>query len=133
MAHDISQETYVALRTGYGHIDDETELVKLAFSISRYIWLRRRGKANRELCPPEDWNPADTGIDGEDQTLRAEVRTAIQELTGRCPELLLLQLDGYTADEIKVSMGAPRIDTVYVWIHRCIAALRKKLGAGGRK
>ncbi len=128
MAQDIAQETWLALRKGYSHLEDETELIKLAFKISRYISIRARVRAGREPALPEEWDPVAIGLGADDHVLAVQVREAIRELTGRCPELLLLLLDGYTAGEIKGKMGAPKTDTVYVWIHRCIKALRKKLG-----
>lgn len=133
MGHDIAQETWVVLRTRYAHIGDETELVKIAFGISRNICSHIRARAGREQPPPEDWTPAASGPSADAQVFEAQVREAIKTLTGRCPELLLLQLEGYTADEIRGIMGASRTGTVHVWTHRCLAALRKKLGMGGGK
>ena len=137
MAQDIAQETWLALRTRYGHIDDETQLLKLAFGISRYVYSAAKKRDGRVAAPPEGWDPQDSGPGPEEAALKEEVRRAMGSLTGRCAELMLLLLDGYTAEEIKGRMGAARTGVVYVWIHRRVAALRKKLvpdrlGAGGR-
>jgi DNA-directed RNA polymerase specialized sigma24 family protein len=133
MAHDIAQETWIVLRTNYAHIEDDTELVKIAFGISRNLCSRIKAKASRELPPAEEWNPESYGPSADDQVFRTQLEEAIQSLPGRCAELLLRELEGYTADEIKGMMGASRTGTVHVWTHRCIAALRKKLGIRGRK
>jgi DNA-directed RNA polymerase specialized sigma24 family protein len=133
MAHDISQETWIALNNRYQHVEDETELVKLCFGISRHIYCRMKQRHGREELAPEEWNPVADDASAEDLAYYEQVRVAIKALTGRCTEVLLLELEGYTADEIKARMGAGRTSTVYVWIHRCHAALRRKLGLRGEE
>ena len=133
MAHDIAQDTWLALRVPNYRDKGPTELLKLGFKIARYLYLHRREKGSRETAPPEDWNPAAAGINTDERIFRDQIRRACETLTGKCPELLLLMLEGFTADEIRVKMGAGRTGTVHVWTHRCIQALREKIGMGGKK
>jgi DNA-directed RNA polymerase specialized sigma24 family protein len=133
MAHDIAQDTWIALRTRYSHIEDETELVKLSFKISQYIYWDKKKQGTREVPPPAIFDPPGGGLSPERQTLMEQVRGAFKTLTGHCTEVMELLLRGYTASEIKLIMGAPRVGTVHVWIHRCTQGLREKLGMGGKK
>jgi DNA-directed RNA polymerase specialized sigma24 family protein len=132
MAHDIAQETWIALSTQYADKND-TEIVKLSHKISQYIYWAMKEKAGREVTPPENWTPASKTASPERQALMGQVRSAFKQLTGRCAEVMTLLLEGYRAPEIKVKMGAPTVGAVHVWIFRCTEDLREKLGAGGRK
>ena len=134
VAEDIAQETLLLLESKYKHVTGATDLVKLSFTISTHVdqTLRRKLKAGRELPPLEGWNPPDPACSQEYEMLLSSIRSRIGELTGRCPELLRLQLDGYTPEEIRDKMGALRTGTVYVWTHRCIESLRQKLGLVGK-
>jgi len=132
-AEDIAQETLLLLETKYRHIAGETDLVKLSFTISTYMeqTIRRKLKRDREAPHAEGWNPPDPASNQEYNAFLAAVRARIGELTGRCPKLLLLHLEGHDAEEIRNIMGAPRVGTVYVWTHRCIESLKVKLGLAG--
>ena len=133
MAHDIAQETWIALRTRYSHLEDETELVKLSYKISQYIYWAMKEKGGREMPAPENWNPEALELSPERRAFMEQVREKFKDLSGRCAEVMKLLMDGYTADEIKGMMGTSKVGTVYVWIHRCTEALREKLGLGGKK
>src|SRR5215216_637860 len=136
-AEDIAQETVLRLETKFANVSNETELIKISFGIANNVKheFRRKSRADRELPPPDVWNPVDPrdplGSGIPDQAFLNQVKKCAKELTGRCPELLLLLLEGYTADEIRGKMGAARTGTVHVWVHRCYQALAKKLGIGG--
>jgi DNA-directed RNA polymerase specialized sigma24 family protein len=132
-AEEIAQETLLLLETKYKQVTGVADLVKLSFTISTHVdqTLRRKMKVGRELPPPDGWNPPDPARGQEYDMLLASIRSRIGELTGRCPELLRLQLEGHTPEEIRDQMGALRTATVYVWTHRCIDSLRQKLGLAG--
>jgi DNA-directed RNA polymerase specialized sigma24 family protein len=134
LAEDIAQETLLLLETKYPEVTEPADLVRLSFTISTHVdqTMRRKMRVGRELPPPEGWNPPDPAAGQEYEVLLKGIRSRIGELTGRCPELLLLHLEGHTPEEIRDKMGALRTGTVYVWMHRCVDSLRRKLGLAGK-
>lgn len=126
---DLTQEVLTVLVEKYSHLDSLEDLVPLSFRIlhNKRLELYRRLRRDRspEPLPASPEMPADETL--LERERRRLLREAITLLSGRCRELLRLQLLGYGFGEIQRLMKARAINTVYTWARRCRESLRSEI------
>ena len=136
LAEDVAQDVMLLLHTKYSEVGELEELVPLSLQIARFKIAGARRKAHRrgeDRSTPADELPlADPGPNPGEYTERKEMlerlAAALGRLEGRCRELFRLKLQGRSFGEIRESLGATSINTVYTWDFRCRKQLLEKLG-----
>jgi RNA polymerase sigma-70 factor (ECF subfamily) len=135
-AEDVAQETLMLLHEKYAHLERPEDLLPLSLRIVRFKIMSLRRKAVRRgeysqvsvtdiPLPDLDANPADAL---ERKEMLERLINSVEQLGGRCRELLRLKLQGKTFAEIQKIMGAGTINTVYTWDHRCRENLLQSMG-----
>jgi RNA polymerase sigma-70 factor (ECF subfamily) len=136
-AEDLAQAAMMVLNRKYSDKDSVDEILKIAIGIMKRLLLAYYGSGKIETVPAESITARDDAPDPEQQArfrqLQANIMQAIEKLGGRCRQLFLLKLDGYTFQEIGKKLGANTIDTVYTWDFRCKRDLARLLELGGAK
>lgn len=123
LASDVAQDTLVVLLQRYSHIDNEAELIPLAFGIcARKIhearrFLARGGDGSTEMAELRSFQPSPYD-EFEGLEVRVRLKHAVRRLSGRCRELMRLRLLGLSAAEIAAQLKTTPA-TLYVWKHRC--------------
>ena len=144
IAEDLAQEVLILLHEKYHRVERLEELVPLALQIARFkiMSLRRKSQRHGEYTqvsvtdiqlPDLDANPA---VLVERKLMLERLTGAVEQLGGRCRELLRLKLQGKNFGEIQKRMGAQSINTVYTWDFRCRQQLLDLMGGdweAGRK
>ena len=129
------------LHDKYPHVDRLEELIPLSLQIMRFKIMSFRRKAVRHgeysqvsitdiPLPDLDSNPADYV---ERKQMLERLARAMEQLGGRCRDLMRLKLQGKTFPEIQKIMGAGAINTVYTWDHRCRKNLLDLMGGDWEK
>ena len=124
------------LHEKYSHLEAPEELLPLSLQIVRFKIMSLRRKAARRgeynqvsvtdiPLPDLDANPA--GL-LERKEMLERLSRAMQQLGGRCRELMRLKLQGKSFAEIQSIMGAASINTVYTWDFRCRKNLLELMG-----
>jgi len=144
-ADDLTQDVLLLLVTKYPDKTELEDLVPLAIRIVQFkmsSFTRKRVRRGEHVQPDFDtvvatrqsddqW--ADPESQAERRQLRARFRQAVRQLDGRCRNVFRLKLEGRSFAEIRTEMGAPSINAVYLWDHRCRHKLKALLEeAGGR-
>lgn len=135
-AEDVAQETLLLLHEKYAHLERPEDLLPLSFQIVRFKIMSLRRKAVRRgeydqvsvtdiPLPDLDSNPADYL---ERKEMLERLTAAVGQLGERCRELIRLKLQGKSFPEIKKTMGAGAINTIYTWDHRCRKRLLELMG-----
>ena len=135
-AEDLAQEVLMLLHEKYSHLEAPEELLPLSLQIVRFKIMSLRRKAARRgeynqvsvtdiPLPDLDANPA--GL-LERKEMLERLAGAMQQLGGRCRELMRLKLQGKNFAEIQKLMGAQSINTVYTWDFRCRKNLLELMG-----
>jgi RNA polymerase sigma-70 factor (ECF subfamily) len=135
-AEDLAQEVLMLLHEKYSHLEAPEELLPLSLQIVRFKIMSLRRKAVRRgeynqvsvtdiPLPDLDANPA--GL-LERKEMMERLARAMQQLGGRCRELMRLKLQGKNFTEIQKIMGAVSINTVYTWDFRCRKNLLELMG-----
>lgn len=135
-AEDLAQEVLMLLHEKYSHLEAPEELLPLSLQIVRFKIMSLRRKAARRgeynqvsvtdiPLPDLDANPA--GL-LERKEMLERLSRAMQQLGGRCRELMRLKLQGKNFAEIQKLMGAASINTVYTWDFRCRKNLLELMG-----
>ena len=125
---DLVQQVFVVLQQNrYLELDSEEDLVPLA---SRILYNLRKAswrKTSREVPLDPGFDPSAPGQDPERSETQRRMMKSILTLGYPCRELLLLQLEGYSYDEIAEKLQIKK-NNAYVTVNRCIAKLREKMG-----
>jgi RNA polymerase sigma-70 factor (ECF subfamily) len=135
-AEDLAQETLMLLLEKYGEVEAIEELVPLSFRILRFKMAAGFRKSARRgedsAIPVEDANLR-SADDPEHDLLTRERRRllldALEELGGRCREILKMKMSGQGFEQIRIQLGAASLNTVYVWDLRCRRELIERLRA----
>ncbi len=135
-AEDLAQEALLVLEQKYADVQSADDLLPLCFQILRFKMKDYKRKATRR----GEWNSVDVGDlpitdhrpnpaeQAERQELLERLARAVEKLDGRCRELMRLKLLGRSFPEIRASLGAGSINTVYTWDSRCRQSLLAKMG-----
>ncbi len=137
VADDIAQAAMIILIKKYSDKESVDEILKISMGITKLLLQSyyRTGKIDTvdvESANIEDYSP-NPEQEARFRQLQSRIMQAVEELGGRCRQLFLLKLDGYSFTEIKVKMGANSIDTVYTWDLRCKKDLNKLLAREGAR
>jgi RNA polymerase sigma factor (sigma-70 family) len=128
LVEDLVQQVFVVLQQDrYRDLESEDDLVPLACKI---LYTLRKGvwrKDSRETQVDPEQEHAAPEVDPIRKEIQRRMLETIKTLGPSCRELLLLQLDGYTYDEIGDALHIDK-NNAYVRVHRCIATLREKMG-----
>lgn len=123
------------LNKKYSGKQSAEEILKIAVGIMKRLLQAHYRTKRFETVAVESETLNDESPDPEQQArflqLQARIMQAIEVLGGRCRELFLFKLDGYTFEEIRKKMGANSIDTVYTWDYRCKRDLTRLLDMEG--
>ena len=124
-AEDCAQEAVLVLADKYPD-KDEVEAVPLAFGIIRRKiseHRRRTPQGHGVLVTPIDDMQIEDPKTGPALSQRRDIQeafyAALSELDSKCRRLLLLQLEGYSGDEIAARLGFKTRNGVYIAINRC--------------
>lgn len=124
-AEDCAQEAVLVLAEKYPD-KDEVEAVPLAFGIIRRKiseHRRRTPQGHGVVVSPIDGMQIEDPSAGAALLQRREIQdafyAALDELDSKCRRLLLLQLEGYSGDEIAARLGFKTRNGVYIAINRC--------------
>ncbi len=129
------------LHEKYAQLERPEDLLPLSLQIMRFKIMSFRRKAVRHgeysqvsitdiPLPDLDSNPADYV---ERKQMLERLARAMEQLGGRCRDLMCLKLQGKTFPEIQKIMGAGAINTVYTWDHRCRKNLLDLMGGDWEK
>jgi RNA polymerase sigma-70 factor, ECF subfamily len=129
------------LHEKYAHLERAEDLLPLSLQIVRFKMMALRRKSVRRgeytqvsitdiPLPDLEQNPADYV---ERKEMLDRLNQAMSKLGDRCRELMRLKLQGKTFPEIQKAMGAPAINTVYTWDHRCRKKLMELMGGDWEK
>lgn len=122
------QQVYVVLQQErYRNLDSEDDLVPLGVQILYNLRKEAWRKAARETSLDPDFDIAAPAPDLTRKELQDRMLAAIEKQDPGCRELQLLQLKGFSYDEIGEKLGISK-DTAYVRSHRCLNRLRAKMG-----
>jgi len=116
------------LQTKYAHVHDETEILKLCFTIGFYkIKEILRGPVEDGIGDgPDDEGfapPVDQGLSPEQLTLVAQLKAHIAKMSRECQEMWRYHLAGTGYDEIERDTGVSKNNLFQRW-RRCRLALR---------
>ncbi len=136
IAEDLAQEVLILLHEKYHRVERMEELVPLSLRIARFKIMSLRRKAHRrgestQVSVADIQLPdleADPSTLAERQQMLERLELAVGRLGARCRQLLRLKLQGMNFPEIRKSMGARSVNTVYTWDHRCRLQLLELMG-----
>jgi RNA polymerase sigma-70 factor (ECF subfamily) len=135
-AEDLAQEVLILLHQKYGHLERLEDLLPLSLQIVRYKMMALHRKAQRRgeytQVPVDEIQLADDGADplavAQQREMRERLIAAISKMEERCRKLFALKLEGKSFAEIKDSLGAGSINTIYTWDFRCRKHLLELMG-----
>jgi len=128
LVEDAAQDVFVVVHRRLGDFDGrfsiKTWLFEIAFRVACDYRRRVKRTAGHE---PVDESLRDTAPSPADYAERGEALRLVEELLDELDDdkravLLLSEIEGMTAPEIAVVMGAP-LNTVYTWLRRARAQL----------
>ena len=137
---DVAQETLAKLLLEkLGDVEDESGLVPFAYSIAKGIIANcRRKKVGEQF--PENFDPPGSGKSIVDEIVAGERRhqlgNAIRTTAEPCRAILIQKFAGQNAAYIQrmvPELHGLEMKTVYVRIHRCLAALTLKIGGSAQR
>jgi RNA polymerase sigma-70 factor, ECF subfamily len=135
-AEDLAQEALILLEEKYAHVERLEELLPLSLQIVRFKMMALRRKAARRgeynSVPVTDIQLPDLADNPatlvERKQMLERLARAVAQLAPRCRQLLRLKLAGKSFAEIRETMGAATLNTVYTWDHRCRKRLLELMG-----
>jgi RNA polymerase sigma-70 factor (ECF subfamily) len=141
VAEDLAQETLMLLEAKYAVVERMEDLLPLSLQIVRFKMTAARRKAARRgeytQVPAEEAQLTDPQEDPaaalERKEMLERLERAVAQLGERCRELLRLKLEGRSFAEIRKTMQAAALNTVYTWDHRCRKHLLELMGGAWEK
>jgi len=125
---DIVQQVYVVLaKDRYKDLECEEDLVPLSSTILKKLHLGAWRKTAREVPLDPTIDPPAPSEDSDKREVQQQMKAAILTMGDSCRELFLLQLEGYTYDDIAERLQVTK-NNAYVMLNRCLAKLREKMG-----
>lgn len=130
-AEDCAQEAVLVLADKYPD-KDAAEAIPLAFGILRRKiseHRRRTPQAHGVVTTPVDAVQIDDPRVGPEALARREIQeafyAALDKLGQQCRQLLLLQLEGHSGDEIARRVGFKTRNAAYIAMTRCRKRFKK--------
>jgi RNA polymerase sigma factor (sigma-70 family) len=135
-ADDIAHMAMETLIGKYPHITRLEDLMPLTTTIAmnhiRHLWRRKSGELQNTQV--DEANHFDPCRDPEEQVILRNLIDRMCAVIGsnrfkdKCRKVLQLVYAGVPYEEIRETMGAKTMATLYTWVHRCHNELRSGLG-----
>ena len=139
-ADDIANTAIETLIGKYPHITRLEDVMPLTTTIAmnhiRHLWRKKTADIQNATVEEDDDSRAssDPGRDPEQQVILRNLIDrmcsviASKRFKDRCRKVLEMVYSGVPYEEIRVTMGAQTMATLYTWVHRCHKELRSGLG-----